>query len=146
MRIKKHPILRVSALALIGVWYLFEPWFVTFIDDGPYYATSYTGPVDSLPLYSELELRRFGRSLYRLETRLLATEDESVVVLRRRDRSIVWARRPLKPDGPLGPLELRRHHWTWYGGWRIGISPANQESGNLYLGTLGRFRFFNHSW
>jgi len=137
----------VSAAGILAVlWYLIEPWAVTFVDDGPYYSREFSGPITELPVHSQVELRRFGRLAYFLESRLVSSEDESVLVLRDADGSVKWVRLPLKPDGELGPIELRRANMTWYGGWRIGIKPENQESGNLYLGSLGGFRFFNHSW
>lgn len=137
----------VSAAGILAVlWYLIEPWAVTFVDDGPYYSREFSGPITELPVHSQVELRRFGRLAYFLESRLISSEDESVLVLRDADGSVKWVRLPLKPDGELGPLELRRANMTWYGGWRIGIKPENQEGGNLYLGSLGGFRFFNHSW
>lgn len=146
MRLDASSMLAVAAVSLAVVWYLVEPWAITFVDDGPYYSREYSKPVTELPIHSQLQLRRFGLSAYSLESRLIASTDESVLVLRDKEGSILWARKPLKPDGELGPLELRRANMTWYGGWRVGIKPGNQEGGNLYLGSFGGFRFFNHSW
>lgn len=84
--------------------------------------------------------------VYTLESRLLPTREASVLVLRDASESVVWARLPVKPDGELGAIELRRAYLTWYGGWRVRIVPAFQEPGDLYLGFFGGFRFFNHSW
>lgn len=67
-------------------------------------------------------------------------------MLRRAAGVVRWQRVPLKPDGELGALELRWARSTWYGGWKVRIVPGNQEPGALYLGALGGFRFFNHSW
>ena len=134
------------AVVVGTAWYLVEPWAVTFIDDGPYFSADYPGPIADLTVYSEIELRRFGRAVYRLESRLLDKKRETVLVLRSADGSTKWARLPIKPYGELGPIEFRRQRLTWYGGWRIGIKPANQEGGYLYLGTFGRYRFLNHSW
>ena len=127
-------------------WYLVEPYAVTFIDDGPYYSSEFSGPVSQLPVNSKIELRRFGQLAYLLESRELAMGNESVLVLKDSKGSVLWARKPVKPDGELGSLELRGAHMTWNGGWRIRIKPENQEGGYLYLGSLGGFRFFNHSW
>ncbi|MDH3615976.1 MAG: hypothetical protein OEQ90_05820 [Gammaproteobacteria bacterium] len=146
MGLKTSSILVVVAGILAVAWYAVEPWAVTFVDDGPYYSREFSGSIVELPIYSQIELRRFGLPVYSLESRLLSSGDESVVVLRDTGGSVQWARIPLKPDGELGPLELRRANPTWYGGWRIGIKPDNQEGGYLYLGTFGGFRFFNHSW
>ena len=143
----KSVLIFVSVLVLLAVgWYQLEPWAVTFIDDGPYYSREYSRPVESLPLQSSVELRRFGVIAYTLESRSLVDRNESVLVLRNAAGAIKWTRIPLKPDGELGFLELLRAHVTWYGGWRIRIAPDNQEPGDLYIGALGRFRFFNHSW
>ena len=134
----------IGALAI--VYYTIEPWAVTFIDDGPYYSVEYSDPFAELPMQSQVELRRFGRLVYSLESRLLSTGSESVLVLRDTKGVVEWVRLPVKPDGELGPLELRRAYVTWYGGWRVAISPENQEGGHLYLSSFGGFRFFNHSW
>lgn len=146
MRPNASSILVVAAGILAVAWYAVEPWAVTFIDDGPYYSREYSASIAELPIYSQIELRRFGQSVYSLESRLLSSGDQSALVLRDAEGSVKWARLPLKPDGELGPLELRRANLTWYGGWRIGIKAENQEGGYLYLGSLGGFRFFNHSW
>jgi len=145
-RQKALSILAVTAGTLAVVWYMVEPWAVTFVDDGPYYSIEFSEPIAEFPVRSQIELRRFGQSVYSLESRLLPTADESVLVLRDSDGSVRWARLPMKPDGELGAIELRRSNVTWYGGWRIRIKPDNQEGGFLYLGIFGGFRFFNHSW
>ncbi len=134
----------VAVLAL--TYYVIEPWAVTFVDDGPYFSTEYSQPIDDLPVASHLELRRFGRLVYIIESRTLPGGLESVLVLRDSRGLLKWARLPVKPDGELGAVELRNGFRTWYGGWRIAIKPANQEGGNLYLTPFGGFRFFNHSW
>lgn len=146
MRRKTPSILVLVVVALVFAWYLVEPWAVTFVDDGPYYSNRFPGPIAELNTQSVVELRRFGRLVYTLESRLLPNDDASVLVLKDAEGSVRWIRSPVKPDGELGPLELRRASLTWYGGWRVAISPENQESGHLYLSALGRLRFFNHSW
>ena len=57
------------------------------------------------------------------------------------------SRRPAHPDG-LGRVHLTEKYsrLAWYGGWVVSISPEFQESGDLYLGPLGGFRHFFHSW
>jgi hypothetical protein len=142
----KAAIITVMVAAMAVSWYGVEPWAVTFVDDGPYYSGDFSGQIAELPVHSQVELRRFGQLVYLLEARLLSTVDESVLVLRDSNGSVRWARIPMKPDGELGPLELRGANVTWYGGWRIAISPKYQEGGHLYLGSFGGFRFFNHSW
>ncbi len=146
MRLKILSIFAVVVGALAVFWYIVEPYAVTFIDDGPYYSSEFSGPVAELPVYSQIELRRFGQFAYLLESRELPTEDESVLVLRDTGGLVLWARIPIKPDGKLGPLELRGANMTWYGGWCIRIKPKSQEGGYLYLGSFGGFLFFNHSW
>jgi hypothetical protein len=146
MRLKSSSVTFVVMGVLAVVYYTVEPWAVTFLDDGPYYSTEYLGPIEELPLQSQVELRRFGLSVYFLESRLRAVNGESVLVLRDMDGFVKWVRLPVKSDGELGPIELRGARVTWYGGWRIAISPKNQEGGYLYLGSSGVFRFFNHSW
>jgi hypothetical protein len=146
MRLDAPSGLFVAAALLAAVWYVVEPWAVTFVDDGPYYSNAYSGPIAEFPVHSQLELRRFGQSVFSLESRLLPSGDESVLVLRDTEGAVKWVRIPVKSDGELGRLDLRRANVTWYGGWRIGIKPGNQEGGYLYLGSLGGFRFFNHSW
>lgn len=146
MRLKSLSIFVVIAGALALAWYIVEPYAVTFIDDGPYYSSEYLEPFSELPISSRIELRRFGRLAYLLESRDLIMGNESVLVLRDSKGPVQWARRPIKPDGELGPLELRGASMTWNGGWRIRIKPKSQEGGYLYLSSLGGFRFFNHSW
>ena len=146
MRPKALSVIIVAAGFMAVGYYTIEPWAVTFVDDGPYYSTDFSGSVEEMPVQSRVELRRFGRLVYNLESRSLAAGDESILVLRNSSGSVKWARIPVKPDGELGTLELRRANLTWYGGWRIGISPENQESGHLYISSFGGFRFFNHSW
>ncbi len=145
---KRYFIIPIVILAfLLILWYSVEPWVVTFMDDGPYYSTDFTGKVDELPLYSRVELHRFGQIAYVLESRLIDHEKPSVLLLReRKNGSLVWSRLPVKPDGELGPLTLVKGYRTWYGGWKITINPAFQEGGYLYLGPFGGVRFFNHSW
>ena len=142
--------LSLAALCFVAIvatgWYCVEPWALTFIDDGPYFAQDFAGPVEALPVYSQVELRRFGRAIFSLEARLVSEGQESVLVLRDTDGSVRWAQTPVKPFGELGPIQLRRANLTWYGGWRIAISPKNQEGGYLYLDTFGGYRFLNHSW
>ena len=136
-----------AVIAVLAVsYYAIEPWAVTFVDDGPYFSDEFTGSVDDLPVHSEVQLQRFGRLAYTIESRTLAEGSESVLVLRDPEGRVIWARLPVKPDDELGTIEVRRAYRTWYGGWRIAIKPANQESGNLYLTPLGGFRFLNHSW
>ena len=146
MRLKAPSILLAVAVVLACGWYMVEPWAVTFIDDGPYFSSDFSQPIDGFPVHSQVELRRFGRLVYTLESRLLAAREESVLVLRNTGGTALWTQLPVKSDGELGPLELRRAYLTWYGGWRVRIVPAFQESGDLYLGFFGGFRFFNHSW
>jgi hypothetical protein len=131
---------------LSTLWYLAEPWAVTFIDDGPYYSSKYPAPVARLPLHSQIELKRLGRPVFTLETRLTTDEKPNVFVLKDSQGAVVWAQRPVKPEGALGPIKLLNQQLTWYGGWKVRISPSLQEGGYLYLGTFGGFRFFNHSW
>lgn len=146
MRLKSTLVVTAIAVTLAFAYYTIEPWAVTFVDDGPYFSTEFFGAVEALPIQSRIELRRFGRTLRVLESRRLPVGDESVLVLRTPDGSVQWTLVPDKPDGELGCVALGRAHVTWYGGWRISIKPENQEGGNLYLSTLGNFRFFNHSW
>jgi hypothetical protein len=77
---------------------------------------------------------------------LVSEGQERVLVLRDKDGSIRWAQTPVKPFGELRAIEFRRASLTWYGGWRIAISPKNREAGYLYLDTFGGYRFLNHSW
>ncbi len=146
MRLKAPSILAMVAGVLAFVWYTVEPWAVTFLDDGPYYSSGFSGPITELPVQSKVELRRIGQLIYTLESRFLSADDGSVLVLRDAAGSVRWTRVPMKPDGKLGPLQVRQATVTWYGGWRIAIQPAFQEGGYLYLGVFGGFRFFNHSW
>lgn len=146
MKLKLIIVFLVVTGALASAWYIVEPHAVTFIDDGPYYSREYTEPVAELPVTSQIELRRFGIPIYSLESRDLPTGENSVLILRDASGSVRWVRMPVKPDGELGPLELRGASMTWNGGWRIRIKPRLQEGGYLYLGSLGGFRFFNHSW
>ena len=146
MQFKVLAIFVAVALALAVMWYLAEPYTATFMDDGPYYSSDFSDPTTELPVYSRIELRRFGHLVYMLESRLHSELDQSVLVLTDPKGSIQWSRIPIKPDGELGPIKFHRANVTWYGGWRIIISPRLQESGVLYLDILGGFRFFNHSW
>ncbi len=146
MRIEAPWILPVMVCLLVFAWYRLEPWSVTFVDDGPYYSSAYPGQTEDLALQSQVELRRPGWLVYRLESRRLPGRDASVLVLRDASGAVQWVREPVKPDGELGSVELRRSHLWWDGGWRIRIVPSNQEPGDLYIGPLGGFRFFNHSW
>ena len=119
------------------------------MDDGPYYSRPFDADIRDLPLQSSVELRRFGKRVYVLESRLLdALEGESVLVLKQADGKVRWKRIPVKPDGPLGTVDLipRATAPTLFWGWRVGLKPAKQESGSLYIGPLGNFRFFYHSW
>ncbi len=144
---RKLPLAAVCFVAIVpSAWYCVEPWALTFIDDGPYFSTDFVDPVEVLPVYSQIELRRFGRAAFSLESRLLAEGQESTLVLRDTGGSVRWAQTPVKPFGELGPITLLRASLTWYGGWRIAISPKNQESGYLYLSAFGSYRFLNHSW
>jgi hypothetical protein len=133
-------------LTISLLWYAAEPWTLTFIDDGPYGSQPYYGEVAGLRLHSQVELKRFGSVQYVLESRLSEKGNSSVLVLYSGGSGAIWRRLPVKPDGELGPLEFGRSGVTWYGGWRVAIKPAFQEGGYLYLGPLGGFRFFNHSW
>lgn len=146
MRLGPASILVVIAAVLALAYYAIEPWAVTFIDDGPYFSTEYLQPIEETPVQSQVDLRRFGRLVYIIESRTLSEGSESVLVLRNSHGVVKWARLPVKPDDELGPVEVRRAHMTWYGGWRISIKPENQEGENLYLSAFGSFRFFNHSW
>ena len=146
MRIKAPSVVFVVAGVLAIVYYTVEPWAVTFLDDGPYFSTEFSGSIAEIPMQSQVELRRLGHLIYSLESRLLAAGDESVLVLRDSEGVVAWARLPMKPDGELGPLELRGAILTWYGGWQVAINPKYQESGHLYLSPFGGFRFYNHSW
>lgn len=146
MRHKIGFLLSVIAAVLALSYYAIEPWAVTFIDDGPYFSTEYSKPFDEIPVQSRLELRRLGQLAYTIESRTLIEGRQSVLVLKDSKGVVKWARLPVKPDGELGAIEVRNAYLTWYGGWRISIKPERQEGGNLYLSTLGNFRFFNHSW
>lgn len=146
MRARTPSVLLGIAGLLCFLWYLVEPWFVTFVDDGPYYSTDFATPTDRLPIYSRIELRRFGRVAYILESRLIDEDRPSVLLLRDVDGSVVWSRIPEKPDGSLGPISLGKHYLTWYAGWKVAIKPSFQEGGYLYLSAFAGFRFFNHSW
>lgn len=149
----RNKILRFSFFALVLVmlfgWfaYIFEPRMFNF-DDGPYYSREFEAEIDNLPLQSSVELSRFGYIMYILESRLLKNEERTVLLLKQPDGTVVWKKVPVKPDGRLGPIALEKNytHLTWYGGWKVAIKPAFQESGHLYLGPLGGFRFFYHSW
>jgi hypothetical protein len=136
----------VIAFAIVA--YMAEPHLFN-MDDGPYYSRPFDGETTELLLYSRVELARFGQRVYVLESRLLgATGSDSVLVLRRASGSVVWQRVPTKPDGRLGPVALvpEATHMAWHGGWDVGIKPELQESGYLYLGPGGGFRFFYQSW
>lgn len=146
MRLKPLSVFTVIAAILLATWYGVEPWALTFVDDGPYYAEDYPGTIDDLTVNSSLQLSRFGSVAYTLESRLLPNDDETVLVLWDSSGHLSWAKKPIKPDGELGSLGLRRAQMTWSGGWRIRIVPSNQEPGDLYLNAFGGFRFFNHSW
>jgi hypothetical protein len=135
-------------LTLVALAYAAEP-HVFNMDDGPYGAHEFVGAVDGLPVQSRVELRRLGIPAYVLESRLIAGDTpSSVLVLRATDGAVRWQRVPHKPDGPLGPVALvpRSPAMAWSGGRHVAIKPARQESGVLYLGPLGGFRFFYHSW
>ena len=136
----------VGLVALSSFWYVVEPSAVTFMDDGPYGSVPYHQETGGLRLHSRVNLKRFGRVAYVLESRLSEKEDSSIFVLSDRTGSAVWTRVPVKPDGALGPVEFGQSYIAWYGGWQVAIKPALQERGYLYLGPLGGFRFFNHSW
>lgn len=138
--------LSVIAAVFACSYYVIEPWAVTFVDDGPYFSTEYSGPIDEMPVQSRLELRRLGQLAYTIESRTLLEGRESVLVLKDSNGTVKWTRLPVKPDGELGAIEVRNAYPTWYGGWRISIKSENQEGGNLYLSAFGNFRFFNHSW
>jgi hypothetical protein len=143
-------LLAIVVLCGIG-WLLYEYEARIFnFDDGPYSASEFIGEIDKLPIQSRLELKRFGELVYVLESCLFeqAEGEGSVLVLRRPDGTIVWKKVPLKPDGLLGAIALGEEytHLTWHGGWKVAIKPAFQESGYLYLGPFGDFRFFYHSW
>lgn len=139
----------VTVLIMVGVasgYYQVEPWAATFVDDGPYFSEDYAGDIANLPIDSSMDLRRLGMNVYTLESRTLPDRKASVLVLMDSDGAVVWARRPLKPDGELGTVKLLRAALTWSLGWRIRIAPSNQEAGDLYVSFAGGFRFFNHSW
>ena len=142
MRSRTGYVLSAIAAVLAVSYYAIEPWAATFVDDGPYFSTEYTGPIDQMPIQSQLDLHRLGRLVYTIESRGLVEKSESVIVLKDSNGVVKWVRLPVKPDGELGAIEVRNAHPTWYGGWRISIKPENQESGNLYLSPLGNFRFF----
>lgn len=136
-----------SVIALLATaWYFAEPWALTFVDDGPYFSETFSEPIDPLPVISSVQLRYFKWVRFTLESRRFPNKDESILVLWDDSGHLVWAKRPVKPDGELGSLRLREPHWTWNAGWRIRIVPSNQEPGDLYLNALGGLRFFNHSW
>ncbi len=125
---------------IAGNYYLVEPWAVTFVDDGPYYSKEYKGESDPLSLYSEIRLTRFGRTVCVLESRLTEKKDSSMLIFEKKfgKRRVVWKRVPLKPDGPLGPIKLTRQSLAWYGGWEVGIKPAQQEGGVSLSRATGR--------
>ena len=127
--------------------YTYEPGIFNF-DDGPYFSREFKDETHTLPLQSRVTLSRFGKVAYVLESRQLKNEETSVLILKHPDGTVSWKRLPVKPDGRLGPITLDKKytHLTWYGGWKVAIRPAFQESGYLYLGPLGGFRFFYHSW
>ncbi|HKJ18736.1 MAG TPA: hypothetical protein VJ984_15385 [Xanthomonadales bacterium] len=62
--------------------FIFNQDFQMFIDDGPYYSSEFSEPNAELPINSQIELRRFGQSVYSLESRVLPSGDNSVLVLR----------------------------------------------------------------
>jgi len=147
---KRFGVLGIVVVGALGwVSYEFEPRILNF-DDGPYYSREFDGEIDQLPLQSHVELTRFGNVVYVLESRLIERDarEESILVLRQPGGAICWQKVPLKPDGPLGAIGLgkNRTRLTWYGGWKVAIKPGSQESGYLYLGPFGGFRFFYHSW
>lgn len=126
--------------------YLFWPVFT--VDDGPFYAERFDGSVAALPLHSRIRLRRFGTAPLFLEVRTApGSPATNVFVLRDDADRVVWARRPLCQEG-LGPIRLDERHTrvAWWGGWEVAIRPARQEAGRLYLGPLGGYRYFYHSW
>lgn len=138
----------VAALACILFAYLWWPIFT--LDDGPFFATPYTGDVSQLKTYGDLPLKRFGRTVYVLESKLLdEPETGSVLVLRDTDGSVRWQMCPNDSQKlSLGPIELSREHSrvAWWGGWTVAIKPQNTEGGELYLGPRGGFRYFYLSW
>lgn len=147
MRSKTAAVLTLAIAVLAMGYYAAEPWLVTFVDDGPYYSDEYVGPIAELSVESSVELKRFGRLIYILESRRLTGIEGSVLVLRDSEGDVKWARVPNKHDGgELGTVKLVFSRMTWYLGWRVTIQPSNTEGGGLYLSVLGDFRFFNHSW
>ena len=74
----KLSLVTVCFLAIVASgWYMAEPWALTFIDDGPYFSTDFVGPVKALPVYSQVELRRFGHTVFSLESRLVSEGQKS---------------------------------------------------------------------
>ena len=112
MWLKSPFVVLVIVVVLAIIYYTIEPWAVTFLDDGPYYSTEFSGPIAETPIQSQVELRRFGQLVYFLESRMLSANDESVLVLRNMEGSVEWTRLPVKPDGELGPIELRGARMT----------------------------------
>ena len=139
-------ILATLVLVLLAAYYQAEPWLVTFVDDGPYYARPFDGDAAGLQRDSFVDLRRFGKAVFRLESWSAGDAVSSVLVLKWPDGQVRWAVVPVKPDGELGSIDLQSARLTWTAGWRVSIKPANQEAGALYLTPFGGFRFFNHSW
>ncbi len=151
MKVIKPLSLMVFGLVVVmyALYYFVEPRLFN-MDDGPYYSKTYTGPIDTLTASSSVELKRNGRIKYILESLLDQDKEGSVLILKRTDGEILWQKRPIKTDGSLGPVEVNQKYTRarlfGYGGWNVSIHPKHQESGTLYLGPLGNFRYFYHSW
>jgi hypothetical protein len=126
--------------------YVAAPHLFNF-DDGPYFSSHYRGDVESLRLISQDKLSRDGVVRFTIEGRALPGDSGSVFVLRTIEGRVVWQERPEESDGPFGPTAVlqERTRATW-SGWEVTIKPARQESGVLFLGRRGGFRFFYHSW
>ena len=139
---------KALALALLvllwGAAYLVWPR-VSF-DDGPFGAGLYSGDVGALAVHSAVDLAVAGLTVFRLETRTTPEPTpRTVFVLSTPGGRRLWQR---AADPAFGRIALSQSHtgWAWWGGFRVGIKPEHQESGHLYLGPLGGFRYFFHSW
>jgi hypothetical protein len=149
MKFRSRRILQFVAaglfVALLAGAYRF--WPILTFDDGPFLSEPYLGSVDSLQVYSEVTLHRFGRHAYSLEARDLVAEPPATVLLLRSPNGVALWQHTLLHDGPLGRVRFhRRARFTWWGGWAVPIDPEFQEMGVLYLGPLGGLKNYFHSW
>lgn len=137
----------VGGLLFLSVWsiaYFLWPRFS--FDDGPFFAETFTGDLNSLSRVSSLDLTLLGTTLFVLET--LATNEpnpRTVLLLKNRGGGVRWAK---VTSSEFGRIELvdRPPRWSIPGGWIVAIKPERTEGGELYLSAFGSFRFFFHSW